>query len=266
METILDMILHHYSYIPEEKVQSPFISFYKHSNRNIASYFLIDIIDCREFEENEEAMKEALESLEIQYSTSNKSQTESIKFQIQKSFDNNQEASQIDKNTSAIYLVQFEDMKNLNRNRNQVYAIEESPNYFKRYILPYTESQVINLKKILDDFKGRDIDDILSDLANSEDEYYKLLEGKNTGSVYELVIRLFSKVPFLQYKFKADPIPLSIESDIEQRVKVGKLDRYHEILRNKDCTIEQLLELEQNYIVDDKDLENELSRRLGGIK
>lgn len=262
MKTIIDLILKHYSYIAEEKIELPYVSFYKHLNKNIASYFIINSIDCRKFEDEEETMKIALEKLEREYSSSNK-QTESIKLKIQKSFDNNQEASQVDKNTSAIYLIQFDDMEKLNLHRNLVYAIEESPNYFKRYIIPYTESQIIHLKKILDDYEGRDIDDILSDIANNEDEYYKLLEGKNIGSVYEFVIRLFSKIPFLQYKFKADPIPLSIENDILQKVK-GNLEKYHSAIQNRDCTLEQLLELESDLIIDDKMLDKELSRLLGG--
>lgn len=263
MKTILDLILKHYSYIIEEKIQLPYVSFYKHKNENIASYFIINNIDCRKFEDDKEAMKVALETLEREYSRPNNSQTESIKLKIQKTFDNNKEASQVDKNTSAIYLIQFNDMENLNLHRNLVYAIEESPNYFKRYIIPYTETQVIHLKKILDDYEGRGIDDILSDIANNENEYYKLLEGQNTGSVYEFVIRLFSKLPFLQYKFKADPIPLSIENDILQKIK-RDLEKYHSAIQNKDCTLEQLLELENDLTIDDEILDKEINRLLGG--
>lgn len=263
MKTILDLILKHYSYIVEEKIQSSHVSFYKHKNKDIASYFIINNIDCRKFECDGEAMKVELETLERKYSTPSNSQTESIKLKIQKSFDNNKEASQVDKNTSAIYLIQFNDLKNLKLHRNLVYAIEESPNYFKRYIIPYTEEQVIQLKKILGDYDGRGIDYILSDIANDENEYYKLLEGKNTGSVYEFVICLFSKIPFLQYKFKADSIPLSIENDILQKVK-GNLEKYHSAIQNKECTLERLLELENDLTIDDKILDKELNRLLGG--
>lgn len=137
MKSIIDLIFKQYSYVAEEKVQLDAIGFYKHSDKNIASYFLINNVDCREFEENEKLMKIALERLERDYSILDDSQNETIKMIIQKSFDNNQEASQIDKNTSAIYLIQFNDMKNLNLHRNLIYAIEESPNYFKRYIVNF---------------------------------------------------------------------------------------------------------------------------------
>jgi hypothetical protein len=263
MRTIINLILQQNSYIAEESVQLPNITFYKHKEINVASYFIINNIDCRDFEEDEEAMQMTLNLLEKEYSNTNDFQTESIKKKILKSFNNNQEASQIDKNTSAIYLIRFNDIRNLNKYRNLVYAIEESPNYFKRYIIPYTEIQVDSLRNIINDFTGRSIEDILSDIANNEDEYYKLLERKNNGSVYELVIRLFSKLPFLQYKFKADPIPLSVERDISQKVK-GDLEEYHKSIQNMDCTLDQLLSLENELIIDDQDLEKELNSLLGG--
>ena len=92
-----------------------------------------------------------------------------------------------------------------------------------------------------------------------------MLEGQNTGSVYEFVIRLFSKIPFLQYKFKADTIPLSIENDISQKIN-GSLEKYHITMQNKDCTLEQLLELEQTLTIDDDKLDKELNRMLGGAQ
>lgn len=263
MKSIVDLILRHYSYTVEDEIKLPSIRFYKHKDKKIASYFLINSIDCRTFENNEEAMKLALDALEIDYSSANNDNAESIRLKIQQSFDNNQEASQIDKNTSAIYLLKFNDMVTLTPYRNLVYAIEESPNYFKRYIIPYTESQVTLLQKIIDDFEGRSIDDVLSDIANNEDEYYKLLESKNVGGIYELVIRLFSKLPFLQYKFKADTMPISIEMDISQKVE-GNLCKYHNAIQSNNCMLDQLLNLEPDIEIDDQTLEKELNRMLGG--
>jgi len=265
MRMILDAILNQYLYI-EQKIQLPSgISFYKHTDKNIASYFIVNDIDCREFEDDESAMKNAIERLEELYPQSKKIQTESLKVTIQNSFDNNMEASQIDKNTSAIYLILLSDMKKMDLYRNIIFAIEESPNYFKRYVIPYTKTQADQLKNTLSNYDGRMINDLLSDIANNEDEYYKLLEGKNIGSEYEFVIRLFSKIPFLQYKFKADSVPLSIEDDILQKIK-GKLEKYHTVIQKKACNINQLIELESDLIIDDESLDKELNSLLGGDK
>lgn len=221
-----------------------------------------------EFETNEETVKEALDELESKYASPNDSQEKAIRIHILESFDNNREASQIDKNTSAIYLLQLNDMKNLRGLRNLVYAIEESPNYFKRYIIPYTETQVNLLQTKIDTYEGRDIDDILSNIANNEKEYYRLSESKNIGSAYELVIRLFSKLPFLQYKFEADSTPLSLERDISEKIQ-GDLVKYHNAIKetisdNKDFTLEGLLYLENHLTIDDITLDKELNHLLKG--
>src|SRR5699024_4936460 len=129
----------------------------KHERAEIANYFLLYTIDCREVEENEEQIKKALEQLEKEYSKSTNFDNCSLKQQFIKSFNNTKEASQIDKNTSAIYLLLFENIENLNKYRNTVYSIEESPNYFKRYVLPYTQNQLNQLNNALSQFSDRSL-------------------------------------------------------------------------------------------------------------
>ena len=84
----------------------------------------------------------------------------------------------------------------MNRYRNLIYAIEESSIYFKRYILSYSDIQLEGLKEVIDDYEDKTIETVLTDLADNEDNYYQLLRGKNHNSIYELVIRLFSKSLF----------------------------------------------------------------------
>jgi hypothetical protein len=97
-------------------------------------------IDCREFEDDEQKVKLALDELEKLYATKSKDNS-TLRSKILEQFKSTQEASQIDKNTSAIYLLLFNNIEQLNNYRNEVYSIEESPNYFKRYVFAlYTES------------------------------------------------------------------------------------------------------------------------------
>lgn len=265
MIEIIDLCLKHYQYICDENIQYDNLKFYKKTDKRIASYFIICNIDCTNFETDSVQMKSALYELENNYSGHYiNSERESIKVGIQNSFDNNQEASQIDKNTSAIYLVRFNDIRNLDLNRNLVYAIEESPNYFKRYILPYTNTQVNGLRQIIDDNSSRHIDEVLSEIANDEDEYYKLMEGRNVGSVYELVIRLFSKVPFLQYQFSAGAMPQPVEEEIIQKVQDLGLIDYHDAIETQKCTLDSLLEIASLNNIRNEQIERELSRLLGG--
>ena len=165
--------------------------FFVNADKNIVSYFILDFIDCTHISDDEELIKKELSKLEEEYIDSG-NEKKGIKYSIISSFENKQEVSQIDKNTSAIYLVEFSEINMLSKYRNLIYSIEESPDYFKRYILPYTEKQVAGLKNVLADYSDKNIGEILSQLADVEENYYSLMNGTNNNSVYELVIRLFS--------------------------------------------------------------------------
>lgn len=161
-----------------------------------------------------------------------------------KSFDNEQDISQLDKNTSAIYLVKFSETNILKKYRNLIYSIEESPNYFKRYILPYTEKQVSELKQVITNYDNKNIIELLSDLADEEENYYSLMNGTNDNSVYELVIRLFSKIPFLQYRFKATSDDISLEKMVKDALD-DNLIKYDEAIRENRNKIAELIDLEK---------------------
>lgn len=263
MIKLMEMCLRQYDYIKINDIKYDNLSFYKKNNKNIASYFIIYSIDCTNFELDNESMKDALEKLEALYSKK-QDNSESVKANILNSFTNAKEASQVDKNTSAIYLLKFDNITNLNIHRNLVYAIEESPNYFKRYILPYTEVQLEGIKKAIIDYETLPINEVLSDIANDEDEYYKLMDGLNVGSTYELVIRLFSKIPFLQYRFKAGTMPKPIEEDIAQKVEERNLTKFHTTIQTLNCPLEDLLSLIPDIEIKQESLDRELAKLLGG--
>lgn len=137
----------------------------------------------------------------------------------------------------------------LTKYRNLIYSIEESPNYFKRYILPYTEKQVVGLKNVLSDYSDKNIVEILSELADVEENYYSLMNGTNYNSVYELVIRLFSKIPFLQYKFKATSDDISLEKMVKDAL-ANDLVKYDEAIKANKIEIEDSIELEEIAITE----------------
>ena len=237
MKNIIEIILDHCEY--EKKcIDVPNICFYKKTNPNIANYIIIYDVDLVRWGEW---------------------QTE-----IQSLFDNNQEASQLDKNTSAIYLLKFNNSDRFNSMRNLIYTIEESSNYFKRYILAYTDKQVQMLKNKISDYEEKNIEQILSDIADDKDEYYKLMNGMNSGSLYELVIRLFSKIPFLNYNFKVSSMPISIEEDINNRLP-NNLKNYDNVLKNikeDEFDEETILAMIDHCIINDKEIEKELETLL----
>lgn len=215
--------------------------FYVNANRNVVSYFILNFVDCSNISNVEADIKKNLIKLEDEYVNDEKG----LKYSIIDSFQNKQEVSQLDKNTSAIYLVRFSEVNMLEKNRNLIYAIEESPDYFKRYILPYTEKQVVGLKKVLEDYEDKNIIEILSELADVEENYYSLMNGTNKNSVYELVIRMFAKIPFLRYKFKATSDDISLEKMVNDTLN-NDLEKYDKAIIEDKVTIDELLLLEKD--------------------
>jgi hypothetical protein len=265
MNELIDKIFKSYKYIEVADIGRSNIAFYKHECAEIANYFLVYTIDCREFEENEEQIKRALEQLEKEYSKSTNPDNCSLKQQIIESFNNIKEASQVDKNTSAIYLLLFENIENLNKCRNTVYSIEESPNYFKKYVLPYTQNQLNQLNNELFQISDGLLNDALCQIVDSEDGYFKLVGGKDLESAYGLAIRMFSKLPFLQYKFKTEMAPEPIEKRVEGNLK-AELIKHHNILKDNKLTIENILELEGDFKLENDELDKEIKKLLKGVK
>ncbi|WP_432748342.1 ABC-three component system middle component 1 [Pectinatus frisingensis] len=220
--------------------------FFTNLDKKIVSYFILNFIDCSNIENDEILIREEMNKLENEYV--NHDNEMGIRYSIINSLKNEQEISQIDKNTSAIYLVKFSEVNMLKKYRNLIYSIEESPDYFKRYILPYTEKQVAELKDALSDYGRDNIVEKLSELADVEEDYYSLMNGPNNSS-YELVIRLFSKIPFLQYKFKATSNDFSLEKMVNDSVK-DDLEKYDKAIRENKIEIEDLITLEENDITE----------------
>lgn len=265
---MLDKIFDYYKYqkinISDLKNQNN-VLFYKNQVPSIANYFLVYEIDCREFEDDKQKVKLALDELEKLY-TIKSNDNYTLRNKILEQFKSTQEASQIDKNTSAIYLLLFSNINKLENYRNEVYSIEESPNYFKRYVLPYTLEQLSLLKGELSQFPDRPLDEALCQIVDNEDNYFKLVEEKDLDSTYGLVIRMFSKLPFLQYKFKTELAPESIEKEIERNLKIEKQIKYHQILNKDEIKIEDILRLEDSTVIDENEIEKEIKKMMKEVK
>lgn len=241
MNKIMNKLFEQYNFVKTWEEDNRM--FFVNTDKNVVSYFILNFIDCTNISDDEELIRAELDRLEEEY-VDGESDEKGIKYSIINSFENMHEISQIDKNTSAIYLVKFSEVNMLSKYRNLIYSIEESPNYFKRYILPYTEKQVVGLQNVISDYSGKNIVEILSELADVEENYYSLMNGTNYNSVYELVIRLFSKIPFLQYKFKATSDDISLEKMVKDALD-DDLVKYDEAIKENRIEIEGLIELEE---------------------
>lgn len=265
MNELIAKIFNLYKYIEVKDIGSPNISFYKHELIEIANYFIINSIDCRDFEDDAEQVLSAMEQLEKDYLKGSGTNSIALKKRIIDSFSSDKEASQLDKNTSAVYLMLFNNIESLNDYRNAVYSIEESPNYFKRYVLPYTLEQMEQLNLALCQYQDRSIHDALCQIVDNEENYLRLVNSKDLNSTYGLAIRMFSKLPFLQYKFKTELAPEPIEKQFE-RIISSDLMKYHEILNNSKLNIDEILSLEDGFSLDEEELGKELQELLKGVK
>ena len=101
---------------------------------------------------------------------------------------------------------------------------------------------------------------ILSEIANQEEAYYELAGHRNLDNAYELVIRLFSKIPFLQYNFVAQQKPMAVEKRIETEMD-AKLLKYHTLICNSCLDIDEYLKV-SSMPEDDAAVESEMKKRL----
>lgn len=256
MNSIIESIFDYYHYVQTWSDGQNFF-FYKSGDTQIVSYFFTFYVDCTAILKDEKLMSDSLNELERRYISDN---SEGLRDSIMNGLDED-EKPQIDKNTSAIYLVKFPDDYNITDYKNLIYSIEESPKYFKRYIIPYTEKQINSLKKVLINHKESSIVDILNDLSNNEDDYYKLLNRKNNNSLYELVIRLFSKLPFLQYRFNAEATDSSSLDQIIDETINKELRELDIAIRNGEMEVDNLVKI-SGITISDEEIKSEIKGML----
>ncbi len=267
MKTLLSEIFHEHNYWKQWKENN--IEFYTNRDKNPVSYFLVEYIDCTQFENEEKEVRNALNNLEKRFlSFDNKEKA--IKKSIARSFKDVEDIAQLDKNTSAIYAVKLSNMNVLDNYRNIIYSIEESPKYFKRYVLPYNDLQLNELKQALTtDVKDATFEELLTEIANDIEKkehkefdeannddnnnyknYYKLLKGADHDNAYELAIRLFSKIPFLQYQFKPTTSAYSLEKMIKGDLD-EELKKFDGKVADQIESIDEYLKLDQSVIPDE---------------
>lgn len=111
------------------------------------------------------------------------------------------------KNTSLILLVKVDSVNDEYELSNKIYDIEESPYFFKRYVILYTEEQ----KKLIENIEIKDYLDIISNKnkfrnykKNKKGEENIKIEEKPDELIYDIISKLYIKIPFLVYDFSND--------------------------------------------------------------
>ena len=216
------------------------IDFY--NNKDYTSFYLVNYIDLTKV--SNDKYFEKLNELESR--CVGRYNQDSLKKLLYDRIEDDDDKKALDKNLSAVYVIEVDDSKKFYDNRNLIYDIEESPYFFKRYILAYTKNQVNDL---VDKMSKNGIsldrinDDDLSKLVDNFDEYKKLMNNKGDG-YYELLVRLFCKLPFLNFTTSNEISIDSLDKKIEEEIKEEGLSPIYdrlleEIYRQVDCESEE---------------------------
>lgn len=103
----------------------------------------------------------------------------------------------IEKNLSLLLLIEVDSLEYSKEIAPLIYDIEEDPYDFKKYVLPYTNQQV-SLLKSYKDTSEEDVIPFLNNILNSTlFSKFKNNEECEDVLIYDLVSKLFIKIPFL---------------------------------------------------------------------
>lgn len=235
------------------------IEFYSSVNEKRTDFYIINYIDTTNQRLDSAILTKLINQLEEDYIRDNE-KDKNIKEKIKGLFEDKTKAARIDKNISSIYPIKFSSLDNLDTFRNIIYAVEESSYFFRRYVLPYTEQQLIELKDWIEGWPDKDISSALSAYVNDNDKYKSFSKHENTNDAYELVIRLFAKIPFLQFSFETSDKPISVKQQINSHISENLTD-IHVLIEKSSTNIDDYIN-ELKIDITDVAIEKEIKDRI----
>lgn len=148
------------------------------------------------------------------------------------------------KNCDLICIHQFKHLADFKKFEEEIFAIEEDPHFYKKYVLYYSANEV----QLLDKFTYKDIEQIIG----NKEEFNNYKDNPLTPSTYSVAAKIFIKLPFLELPFiRKELVPLRIQVD-EAMGEIGLSEMYRKVQEfdktNLDDFIKGLIthELENN--------------------
>lgn len=104
-----------------------------------------------------------------------------------------------DKNLSLLIMLKVNNINISSETQSLIFDLEEDPFLFKKYILPYTESQENLFNNQFEAFEGDGILNFLNHILYDSENFSIFKTKKNTEEylLYDLVSKLFIKLPYL---------------------------------------------------------------------
>lgn len=103
----------------------------------------------------------------------------------------------MDKNLSMLICAKREGLEDNEEISRKIYKIEEDPYFFKKYVLTYTSQQE---RLIRSEASLNSIVDFLYNTLNDHEAFLSFKSNPYKESVYNLVSKIFIKLPFLNLK------------------------------------------------------------------
>lgn len=257
MRKLLKNIFESYEF--EKKWADKNIEFYSSVNEKKTDFYIINYIDTTNQRLDSTILNKLINQLEEDYISDNE-KGENIRGKIKGVFEDETKAARIDKNISSIFPIKFSSLDSLDTFQNIIYAVEESSYFFRRYVLPYTEQQIIEIDNWIENWPDKNISSALSAYANDKDKYKSFSKHENTNDAYELVIRLFAKIPFLQFSFETSDKPISVKQQINSQVSEN-LTGIHELIEKSSTNIDEYIN-ELKIDINKETIEKEIRDRI----
>lgn len=102
------------------------------------------------------------------------------------------------KNTSVIFLVKVNESKLTESEKKLIFKIEEDPYFYKKYVLWYSENEAENISSYIENMTDNLMNKDL--FENMKDSMLGKIEYNSNIHAYELLCRIFIKLPFLTLK------------------------------------------------------------------
>jgi hypothetical protein len=103
---------------------------------------------------------------------------------------------QMDKNMTLILCLKRENLLPDEKVNKLIFELEEDPFHFKKHVLNYTDKQVEKFKNELDSIRTTDH---MYKTVNNKQKFTQYKSNISDESSYNLVARLFIKLPFMKY-------------------------------------------------------------------
>jgi hypothetical protein len=126
--------------------------------------------------------------------------------------------NRMDKNLSMLVCLKRDNLHSNQELNKLIFQIEEDPYFFKKYVLTYTESQLVKVKSEVF-VENSDINNYLYGILNDDEKFQTFKANPFEESEYSLVSKSFIKLPFLSlesFSRTLDVLPTKINQKLAE--------------------------------------------------